>query len=103
MSIESEISDQVCKDFPAEEVPRMLERLESLSEDARTLRCIVFAARGHPWYFDFLCRLAKVDYPDVISAAEYERLRERLYDFNKPIPEARIDVDRCPSPNVLRK
>jgi len=24
-------------------------------------------------------------------AAEYERLGQRLYDFSKPIPEARID------------
>ncbi len=103
MSIESDIVDQVRKDFPAEEVPHILERLESLSQVARIRRCVVFAARGHPWYFDFLCRLVKVDSRDVINAAEYERLGEQLYDFNKPIPEARIDVNSYPSSGVLRK
>jgi hypothetical protein len=103
MAIASDIIEQVRVDFLAEDVPRVLERLEALSEGDRILRCIVFAARGHPWYFDFLCRLSKVDYRDVILAAEYERLGDRLYDFSKPIPEARIDIDRYPSPNVLRK
>lgn len=103
MSIPSDVVDQVRSDFPAEDVPRILERLEGLSASDRIVHCIVFAARGHPWYFDFLCRLSKIDDRDVIMAAEYERLDDHLYDSSRPIPEARIDVDRYPSPGVLRK
>ena len=103
MPIAPDIVERVKADFPATDVPSVLARLESASGNERVLRCIVFAARGHPWYFDFLCRMAKVDYRDVIMAAEYERLGEQLYDFNKPIPEARLTVDRYPSKDVLRK
>ncbi len=103
MPIDPDIVERVKADFPVADVPSVLARLESASSSQRVLRCIVFAARGHPWYFDFLCRLANTDYRDVIMAAEYERLGERLYDFTKPIPEARIPVDRYPSPDVLRK
>ena|SRR5688500_14553138 len=103
MNIEADIVKQVQSDFPPEAVPTVLAQLETASSTPRIQRCIVFAARGHPWYFDFLCRLSKIDYRDVIMAAEYERLGDRLYDFTKPIPEARIDVNRYPSPDVLRK
>ena len=103
MPMPADIFEQVKADFPAADIPSVLTRLESASRSERVLRCIVFAARGHPWYFDFLCRLAKIDARDVIMAAEYERLGDRLYDFTKPIPEARLPVDRYPSKDVLRK
>jgi hypothetical protein len=99
----ADILEQIKADFPAADLPSILARLEASSENERVLRCIVFAARGHPWYFDFLCRLAKIDYRDVIMAAEYERLGDHLYDFTKPIPGARLPVDRYPSNDVLRK
>jgi hypothetical protein len=101
--IAKDIVEQVKADFPAADVPSVLARLESASRIERVLRCIVFAARGHPWYFDFLCRLAKIEERDVIRAAEYEPLGDRLYDFTMPIPEARLTIDRYPSPDVLRK
>jgi hypothetical protein len=103
MNIEADIVKQVQADFPPEAVSAILAQLEAASSTPRIQRCIVFAARGHPWYFDFLCRLSKIDSRDVIMAAEYERLGDRLYDFTKPIPEARLDVNRYPSPKVLRK
>jgi len=91
MNIEPDIVENVRADFPVEAVADVLSRLEAASSVPRIQRCIVFAARGHPWYFDYLCRLAKIDYRDVIMAAEYDRLNARLYDFNRPIPHARID------------
>jgi hypothetical protein len=93
MTLPADILEQVKSDFPASDIPSVITRLESASSNERVRRCIVFAARGHPWYFDFLCRLAKIDSRDVILAAEYERLGDRLYDFTKSIPEARIAVD----------
>ena len=91
MNLETDIVQQVDSDFPLESVPAVLRQLELAASTPRLQRCIVFAARGHRWYFDFLCRLAKGDSRDVIMAAEYERLGERLYDFTRPIPEARLE------------
>ena len=93
MPIDPDIIDRVKLDFPAAEVPFVLTQLEFVSESQRILRCIVFAARGNSAGFDQLCRLAKVDYRDVIMAAEYDRHDNRLHDFTKPIPEARIASD----------
>jgi len=54
MPMPADILEQVKADFPAADIPSVLTRLESASRSERVLRCIVFAARGHPWYFDFL-------------------------------------------------
>jgi hypothetical protein len=91
MNIAPDIVDQLRHNFPASEVDERLSQLAAASNSPRVQRCIVFASRGHPWYFDYLCKLAKVDYRDVVMAAEYDRLDAHLYDFNKPIAEARID------------
>ncbi|HAB18276.1 MAG TPA: hypothetical protein PLX89_27305 [Verrucomicrobiota bacterium] len=91
MSVESDIEERVRVDFPPDAVAEILRRLESASANARTQRCIVFAARGHLWYFNYLCRVAKRDFRDVILAAEYDRFDIRLYDFTKPLHQARID------------
>lgn len=91
MEIAPDILIQLRKDFPEAEVPQRALQLETAIGDQRLQRCIVFAARGHPWYFDYLCRLVQIDFRDVILAAEYDRLTARLYDFSRPIGEARID------------
>jgi hypothetical protein len=91
MDIAPDIVDRLRRDFPAAVADARLAQLAQASGSPRIQRCIVFASRGHPWYFDYLCKLAKVDYRDVIMAAEYDRLNARLYDFNNPIAEARID------------
>jgi hypothetical protein len=91
MNIAQDIIDQLRHDFPGDEVDRRLAQLAEASNTTRIQRCIVFASRGHAWYFDYLCKLAQIDYRDVIMAAEYDRLDARLYDFNMPIAEARID------------
>jgi hypothetical protein len=90
MDIANDILEQMQRDFPDEELAGRLAQLAEATKLERLQRCIVFASRGHPWYFEYLCRLAKVDYRDVIMAAEYER-DAKLYDFSKPIGEARID------------
>lgn len=91
MELRPDIVAQATADFPPEKVGEVLEQLQVASSSERIQRCIVFAARGHPWRFQFLCKLAKDDFRDVIMNAEYDRHDARLYDFNKPIPEARID------------
>ena len=91
MSIEPDILERVQTDFPAEAVPSVLAQLEAASPTPRIQRCIVFAARGHPWYFAYLCRHTKTDYRDVIMAAEYVLSDLRLYDFTRPFHSARID------------
>ena len=96
MDLEPDIVECVRADFPPEAVINVLSQLEAASSSPRLQRCIVFAARGHPWYFEYLCRLAKIDYRDVIMAAEYDRLNARLYDFSRPIPQARIDDPHAP-------
>ena len=97
-----DILDCIKRDFPATDVPGVIEQIELASDSPRVQRCIVFAARGHPWYLDFLRRQAKTDWRDVIFAAEYA-FEKRLYDFNKPISKARLQVHRSRSPNVPRK
>ncbi len=89
-SIDPDIIDRVRLDFPPEQAPEVIQRLDALGGSQRVLRCIVFAARGHQWYFDFLCRLAACDYRDVILAAEYTRFGDRLYDFSQPLPQSMI-------------
>jgi len=91
MAITTDIVEQLRRDFPPFEFEARLSQLTQASNSPRIQRCIAFASRGHPWHFDYLCKLAKVDFRDVIMAAEYERMGAHLYDFNKPIPEARIE------------
>jgi hypothetical protein len=98
MSIETDIIQQVQAEFPLEAVPDILTQLEAASHTPRVQRCIVFAARGHPWYFAYLCRHAKTDYRDVIMAAEYVMSDVRLYDFTRPFHNARIDVPNAQTP-----
>jgi hypothetical protein len=91
MSIEADIIERVLADFPPESISSVLAQLEAASSTPRIQRCIVFAARGHPWYFSYLCRHTKTDYRDVIMAAEYVLGDVRLYDFTRPFDSARID------------
>jgi hypothetical protein len=91
MSIQVDIIEQVQKDFCPEAVAGVLSQLEAASSTPRIQRCIVFAARGHPWYFSYLCKQAKTDYRDVIVAAEYILSDVRLYDFARPFESARIN------------
>ncbi len=91
MSIEADIIEHVRANFSPENVSSLLVQLEAASSAPRIQRCIVFAARGHPWYFSYLCSHAKTDYRDVIMAAEYVMGDVRLYDFTHPFGRARID------------
>jgi len=88
--IAPDIIAQATSDFPPEKVREVLAHLAAATSSERLQRCIVFAARGHPWRFEFLCKLAKDDFRDVIMNAEYDRHDNRLYDFNRPISEALI-------------
>jgi hypothetical protein len=93
VDIDPDILDQLRADFPAEAIPEVTAELVAATTSQRILRCIVFEARGHRWLLSYLCRLAKLDWRDVIMSAEYARgdPQLRLYDFNRPIPQARID------------
>ena len=53
-AIERDIVERVTIDFPPEVVSEVLEKLAVASNCPRVQRCIVFAARGHSWYFDML-------------------------------------------------
>jgi hypothetical protein len=91
MKMAADIVEQVRRDFDASEVDARLDQLARATSTERVRRCIAFAARGHAWYFDYLCKLASIDFRDVIKAAEYTREDDRLYDFSRPISEARIE------------
>jgi hypothetical protein len=91
MSIEPDIIEKVQAAFPPDAVPDVLTQLEAASGAPRIQRCIVFAARGHLWYFAYLCRHTKTDGRDIIMAAEYVLSDVRLYDFTRPFQSARID------------
>jgi hypothetical protein len=97
MEVEQDILDQLTADFPPDEVQIRLQQLVQASSVSRIQRCIVFASRGHPWYFDHLCRLIEVDFRDVIMAAGYDHFDAGLYDFNRPTPRARIDDPYAPA------
>ena len=96
MPLEEDILEQVRADFPAKAVRGVSESLSSLPHGARIRRCIVVAARGRIRHFKYFCRLADQDYRDLIVAAEYDGSGRRQYDFNRPIPEARIDPPEGP-------
>src|SRR5687767_1587278 len=89
--IAPDIVRQVEQDFPLQEWGLRLEQLALVTNSTRIQRCIVWAARGHPWRFDYLCRLVNVDFRDVILEAEYDRFGDRFYDFAYPIGQAAID------------
>ncbi len=93
MDIPQDILDQLRIDFGIEAVPGLIEKLVAATGNARVQRCIVFKARGHRWFFDYLCRMTKLDFRDVIMTAEYGNgdPQLRLYDFSKPIPLAKIE------------
>jgi len=92
--LEPDIVEYVRQNFPSDAVPAALGRLASVSAFPRIQRCIAFASRGHPWYFDFLCKIHKLDAhgQTVIMRAEYMDSQTRLYDFSRPIDQARIDA-----------
>jgi hypothetical protein len=91
--LEPDIFDYVRQNFPVDAVPAALARLASVSTFPRIQRCIAFASRGHPWFFQFLCKTHKRDAhgQTAIMRAEYFDSQTRLYDFSRPIPDARID------------
>ena len=93
MDLDPDIVEQLRRDFAEEAVPAVITQLLATTKSPRVHRCIVFAARGHRWFLDYLCRMAKSDWRDVIMTAEYARSdpQLRLYDFNNPIPAARIE------------
>lgn len=94
MDIPEDISAAVREDFGPSRADEVLALVASATESTRVRRCIVFAARGRRDYLESLCRLAQVDFRDVVMAAEYSRLGQRLYDFNRPIPEAALPPPR---------
>lgn len=91
MEIDPDIIEMIKKDWPKDKHDEIIEKLKSTGKGQRILRCIVFASRGHDWHFDYLCKLAGIDYRDVIMVAEYTRSNERIYDFNKPFEKAKIE------------
>jgi hypothetical protein len=90
MTLKPDIIEQLRNDFPAGEVDARVAQLIQATSTPRLQRCIVFAGRGHPDHFDYLCRLAQIDFRDLIMAAEYDRFDTQLYDFNRPIPDAAL-------------
>ncbi len=93
MELAADILEQLCADFGAEAVNPLAEQLAETTSIARVQRCIVFKARGHRWFFNYLCKMTKLDFRDMIVTAEYGNgdPQLRLYDFSKPIPMARIE------------
>jgi hypothetical protein len=87
-----DIVEYVHHNFSSDIASSTIDRLTVISRSNRIRRCIAFESRGHPWYFDYLCKLLSVDYRDVIFAAEYMDSQTRLYDFTMPIDKARIDA-----------
>jgi len=56
-----------------------------VKENARVIRCILFAANGDLDKFDEMEALARVDYRDVIMIGEYERdTDKKLGNLNLP-------------------
>ena len=91
--LEPDIVAYVRQNFPSDAVPAALARLAAVSAFPRIQRCIAFASRGHPWYFDFLCKTHKLDAhgQTAIMKAEYMDSQTQLYDFSRPIDQARIE------------
>ena len=93
MELAEDIVTAVRSAFDARLVERVLAQVAAATECTRVRRCIVFAARGDLEQLERLCALAKVDFRDVVVAGEYSRTGERLYDFNREIPDAAFSRD----------
>lgn len=87
--LESDIRKHLNGQFSGTELELATDQLRELPTTTRIKRCIAFASGGDLGRFDKLCKLAKIDYRDVIVAAEYDLSYMQLYDFNRPIPEAK--------------
>jgi len=93
MTVPSDVTEHVRAHFPSSDVDELLELLATVTDSPRLQRCIAFGARGDLAGFRSLCELVEIDYRDLIVAGEYSRDLRQLYDFTKPIPEARLDSD----------
>ena len=60
------------------------------SASPRLLRCVVVSSQGVLRRLDENIQLLRIDWRDVIMAAEYTLSDERVYDFNRTIDEAAI-------------
>ena len=60
------------------------------SASPRLLRCVVVSSQGVLRRLDENIQLLRIDWRDVIMAAEYTLSDERVYDFNRIIDEAAI-------------
>jgi len=90
MNLEPDIVDWIRREFPADQFEQIADSVIQASESPRIRRCIAFASHGNIEHLNYFCKLAKIDYRDVINAGEYECKDTRLYDFNLPIDQASI-------------
>jgi hypothetical protein len=89
--LEADIIEHIQREFSADTFQEVLSKLQATSSSPRIQRCIAFASHGDRQRFDLLCEFAGTDYRDVIVAAEYDPFMTRLYDFDQPIPKARLN------------
>jgi hypothetical protein len=79
----SDIVDRVIRDFDADVIGQVHLWLEELGSD-RLARCALFFAGGSIEGLRSAMEIARTDWRDLIVAAEYDRNKNHLRDFNLP-------------------
>lgn len=100
-ALTADIRARVERDFGRDAAP-VLDKLAEVAradphlDSPRIMRCLVFLARGDAKRLDHYTKLARVDYRDLIVAAEYETrpgtdpsqgIYDQVRDFNVPFSE----------------
>jgi hypothetical protein len=80
-----DIVDRVLDEYPAYAFGQVHLWFEDLASD-RLARCALFLARGSLQKLEEAVSLGKMDYRDLIVAAEYDRADNQIRDFNQPFP-----------------
>jgi hypothetical protein len=90
MPLTSDVSARIQQDFQADEIEPVTDLLSELQHSDpqifsdRILRCALFVARGKFATLVDAVALARVDFRDLVSAAEYDSDFKQIRDFNHP-------------------
>ena len=91
-----DVANRVAREFPsaaarqaaaqilASVTEAVRELNDSVGEQDRVTRCVLFLAGGNLKYLAECAALARRDYRDAIMAAEYDREDRRIRDFSRP-------------------
>jgi len=87
VGIPKDIVLRIRRDFSKSEHPAIVQMIRKLREP-RLQRCALQISAGSLQALSNAIATALDDFRDLIVAAEYDRFKSRLFDFNRPFEEA---------------